>query len=59
MRADPSVPSDLIQVLADPGLYVSRRHDLGPESDESETLPSWQARALMEKGMLLPPRSAG
>jgi hypothetical protein len=32
--------------LADPGAFVERRHDLGPEGDETEPLYEWQARAV-------------
>jgi hypothetical protein len=34
--------------LNDPGKFVKRRHDVGPEHDETEPLTDWQARAVTE-----------
>lgn len=32
--------------LADPAVFTERRHDVGPEHDESESIVDWQARAV-------------
>ena len=40
-------PSWLTLALADPGKYVPRRFDIGPEQDELEPLTWWQARAVL------------
>lgn len=58
---EPYVLADYRLRLAcsDPGAYVKRRHDLGPEGDEHESVPRWQARAveavLAAAGVALPP----
>lgn len=39
-------PRTLRLALNDPGVFVERRHDVGPEQDETEPLTDWQARAV-------------
>lgn len=40
-------PRHLTFPLYDPGAFVPRRHDIGPEQDEAEPLTWWQARAVI------------
>lgn len=40
-------PRCLTFPLFDPGAFVARRHDVGPEQDEAEPVTWWQARAVL------------
>lgn len=51
-------PRAVLIALADPGSITPRRRDLGPERDKMELLTSWQARALIEAGLLAVDQSA-